>query len=231
MLLRKCMVEGVSNFIESKINGSVVNTDPFPFLYVENIFPEEYYNYINSLFPKFDELEDILSKPYKPVISDIESRYTLSMYSRETKYKEIQLKPFFQERVKLREFLYTDLVNFVANKLNINLPNFWDDDTRFVLDLSGYQKRPHTDHPKKVLSILIYMSESKCGTTLLKPKDSEFSDNYGSDHNYNQFIEVFDPPFKPNTLIAFPRTDKSFHCVKKLGQGEYRKAIHINIRT
>ena len=74
------------------------------------------------------------------------------------------------------------------------------------------------------------MSDSKCGTTILRPKRAGFCDPHGIDHRYDQFEEVFDPPFIPNALIAFQRTDTSFHCVKKVAEGEYRKAIHINIR-
>jgi hypothetical protein len=146
-------------------------------------------------------------------------------------YGDIDNYPYRRECIAMRRWFRDFLIPALANKLQIQLPEVWDDDTRFVLDLPGYIKRPHTDIPQKIFSVLIYMSNSSSGTTILRPKQSGFSDDYGYDHRFDEFETVFDPPFKPNSLIALARTDTSFHCVKKLGPGEYRKAIHINIRT
>lgn len=225
------MAKRLNEFVGRQIDGLVLNTNPFPFLYCENFFPQDYYKRIESIFPTDQYLTPINSKSYQTLDVLVESRYTLSIFNRVNCYDDIKGYPFEQQAIELRKWFRDFLVPSFANKLNIQLPEVWDDDTRFVLDLPGYFKRPHTDVPQKLFSILIYMSDSACGTTLLKPKQEGFSDDNGYDHKYGEFEEVFNPPFKPNSIIAFPRTDTSFHCVKKLNEGEYRRAIHINIRS
>ena len=227
------MLDNVSKFVDDKLQSTILHTNPFPYLYVSDFFPDDFYSKLECIFPDKKYLTNINDKSFKPLdpkAVPVHSRSTLTIFNREVGYTEIEGYPHKQQCIEFREWVSNFLVLKLAAKLQLNESN-WDDDTRFVLDQSGYEKRPHTDHPKKVFSVLIYMSESKCGTTLLKPKQLGFSDDYGYDHRFDQFDEVFNAPFKPNTLIAFARTDTSFHCVRKLGQDEYRKAIHINIRN
>lgn len=224
------MVDNLEQQVQARLDGSVVITEPFPFLYVEDIFPKNYYDKVNSIFPSKDQMSVIDSKKYKVLDKPLKERMTLTIFNRGSLYSELDNYPHKNKCIQIRQWFVNFLIPRVASKLSIRMPNVWDDDTRFVVDLPGYIKKPHTDIPQKIFSILIYMSESKSGTTILKPKQDGFSDDYGYDHKFEQFEEVFDPPFRPNCLIAFPRTDTSFHCVKKIGRDEYRKAIHINVR-
>ncbi len=224
------MANNLEQQVQARLDGSVVNTEPFPFLYVEDIFPKNYYYKVDSIFPSKDQMSIIDGKEYKVLDTPLKERMTLTMFNRGILYSELDNYPHKNKCIQMRQWLTNFLVPKVAAKLGIEMPDVWDDDTRFVVDLPGYVKRPHTDIPQKIFSILIYMSESKSGTTILKPKQQGFRDDYGYDHRFDEFEEVFDPPFKPNCLMAFPRTDTSFHCVKKIGRGEYRKAIHINVR-
>jgi hypothetical protein len=225
------MASRLESKVLERLDGSVLVTDPFPFVYADNFFPEDYYKRVESIFPTDEYLTPINSKEYKTLDTQVDNRLTLSIYSRMNGYGDIDNYPYRRECIAMRRWFRDFLIPALANKLQIQLPEVWDDDTRFVLDLPGYIKRPHTDIPQKIFSVLIYMSNSSSGTTILRPKQSGFSDDYGYDHRFDEFETVFDPPFKPNSLIALARTDTSFHCVKKLGPGEYRKAIHINIRT
>lgn len=223
------MDERVTQYVKQKIEGSVLVTDPFRCVYINNIFPDDFYKHIESIFPADEYLTTNSQKQYKTLDFVLKERKTLSMFNRMNGYDDLKGFPFVKESVELRRWFAFSLIPIVADKLQIQLGEC-DDDTRYVVDLPGYMKRPHTDVSQKLFSVLIYMSNSKCGTTILRPKERGLTDSRGIDHRYDQFEEVFDPPFVPNTLIAFERSDVSFHCVKKLGPNEYRKAIHINIR-
>lgn len=224
------MANNLEQYVKAKVDGSVLTTEPFPYLYIQDVFPSDYYSKVDSIFPEPQFLTPINSKEYQAIVTTLNERYTLTIFNRAILYGELDNYPHKSNAIQMRRWFADFLVPLIASKLNIQLPEMWDDDTRFVVDHPGYVKRPHTDIPQKILSILIYMSESRCGTTILKPKHQGFSDDFGYDHRFDEFDEVFDPPFRPNCLLAFPRTDTSFHCVKKIGQGEYRRAIHINIR-
>ena len=225
------MAEKLKQYLETKIEGSVVTTEPFPFLYIQDFFPEDFYQKLNSIYPSESLFTSLNDKLIKPLSIEIQGRSSVAIFSRETQYTELQNYKFRSHAIEFRKFCCDFLIPLLANKLNVSLPERYDDDTRFVLDREGYIKRPHTDHPSKVFSILVYMSHSKCGTTILKPNQEGFRDDYGYDHNFGDFQEVFDPPFQPNCLLAFERTDTSFHCVKRVTLGESRRAIHITVRS
>lgn len=220
----------LEEFIRNKVEGSVVATEPFPFLYIQDFFPKDYYRKLESIFPEDKYLTSINDKKYKPLDTVIVGRKTLTIFNSDITYQELEGYPFAKEARAFRKWSRDFLVPLIAYKLNVPMATSSWDDTRFVVDTEGYVKHPHTDNPQKLFSILIYMSNSKCGTTIVKPKDPDFKDSYGNDHKFGQFDMAFDPPFVPNALIAFPRTDTSFHCVRRLESGEYRRAIHINIR-
>jgi hypothetical protein len=222
-------MDDINQYVSKKVEGSVLATDPFPYLYINDIFPKPLYDHIESIFPTEEYLTTNNQKSYQTLDFTLKERKTLGIFNRLSGYSDLENYPYATECINLRRWFRDFLIPTIAKKLQVELPTC-DDDTRFVLDLPGYLKRPHTDIPQKIFSILIYMSHSKCGTTILRPKQNGFSDSEGYDHKYAQFEEVFNPAFVPNALLAFPRTNTSFHCVNKLGEGEYRRAIHINIR-
>lgn len=223
------MDDRVNQYVKEKVEGSVLVTDPFPYLYIQDILPNDFYNYINSIFPEDNYLTSNDEKQYKPLTKVLKERRTLAIFNRSVKYNELNGYPYAKECIELREWFYSFVIPLIAEKLCIEL-SLWDDDIRFVVDTENYLKRPHTDIPNKKFSMILYMSNSESGTTVLTPKKVGFMDDFGYDHRFDEFNEVFTAQFVPNALFAFKRTDTSFHCVKKLRKGEYRKAIHINVR-
>lgn len=223
------MAEDIKQYIVDKVEGSVTNTDPFPFLYIQDFFPTNFYNQLEKTFPSTSQLMDIIDKPYKPVTGNVTNRSTFSIYNRQIGYQEIKNYEHKQQCIDFRLLVHTVLIPSISNKLQITLPPDWHDDVRFVYDTGGYHKYPHTDHPKKIMSILIYMSYSRCGTVIVKPKQRDFSDSEGDHYPFENFDQIFDPPFIPNALIAFPRTNTSFHCVDNLDIDEQRKSIQISV--
>lgn len=223
------MDDRVNQYVKQKVEGSVLVTDPFPYLYINDILPNDFYNHVVSLFPEDKYLTSNGDKQYKALTKVLKERRTLAIFNRFIKYGELDNYPHAKQCIELREWFYSFLIPLVANKLEVKL-TLWDDDTRFVVDTENYLKRPHTDVPNKLFSMILYMSNSNSGTTVLTPKKIGFSDDFGYDHRFDEFNEVFTAQFVPNALFAFKRTDTSFHCVRKLSRGEYRKAIHINVR-
>lgn len=82
-------------------------------------------------------------------------------------------------------------------------------------DLPGYALGPHTDSPSKVISALLYLpeSESNSGTVFYTPKRESFRCPGGPHYPFELFDVHSVMPYQPNTLVAFLKTDKSFHGV------------------
>lgn len=109
-------------------------------------------------------------------------------------------------------------------------------DGLLVDDRCWYNITPHTDVPRRILSVLFYLAdddvnESSLGTTLYVPKDPKFTDPAGA----HQPREYFEPhttvAYYPNRALIFPRTDTSFHGVERIKNPDpNRKLVIFNLR-
>lgn len=86
-----------------------------------------------------------------------------------------------------------------------------------VRDSAGYSLGPHTDTPKKVISVIFYLADDdshpEFGTSVYVPK-GPMTDPTGKHHDRDGFTLVKTAPYAPNSMFAFKRTDNSFHGVE-----------------
>jgi hypothetical protein len=92
------------------------------------------------------------------------------------------------------------------------------DEALLVQDTTRYQLGPHTDAPRKVVTLLFYLppdeSQRHLGTSIYLPKDRDFRCPGGPHHPHDRFDRVWTMPFLPNSLFAFFKNDVSFHGVE-----------------
>jgi hypothetical protein len=85
---------------------------------------------------------------------------------------------------------------------------------------TGYFLGPHTDLSTKLVVLLIYLvpddSRQHLGTSLYRPKNPEFTCPDSTHYPFEDFIRVKTAPYRPNSLLAFERSDRSFHGVEPL---------------
>lgn len=106
--------------------------------------------------------------------------------------------------------------------------------TRLVRDRAGFALRPHTDPPERVISTLIYLPRSaahpELGTSLYLPNDPEMTCPGGVEHDPALFDRAATIPFRPNTLLAFPKTPACFHGVEAaIGPGGRRDLLLFDL--
>ena len=219
-------MDKLNNYVTEVINGSVLNTDPFPYVYIENIFPQEFYDELCLLAPQNDELTlagaNTNSKMHTAVVK---SRYTYTLL-----FNDISLLPNGNRLNEIVDWFKYFLMPTIGKKIQIN----YDVELNslrgaFVRDEVGYRKKPHTDHPNKLFTMLLYMSDHPTSTTILKPKQQDFIDPEGNDQNYELFKEVVSYPFKSNSALILTRMDNSFHCVNEVTSSLPRRALHLHI--
>lgn len=99
---------------------------------------------------------------------------------------------------------------------------------RLVVDSPGYRLGPHTDDPKKVLSLIFYLTDKvkDVGTVLYAHEDPGFTSDGKVHFPLDGFTRVKKVPFLPNSMMGFARTDKSFHGVEKIS--DYRYTLLYN---
>ena len=98
-----------------------------------------------------------------------------------------------------------------------------------VRDHTNYSIGPHTDSPSRLLSLLFYFprddSLSHLGTSIYMPKDPQFSCIGGPHYKPNNFDRVQTMPYRPNSLFAFMKNDKSFHGVEPIADQDIQRDL------
>lgn len=108
-------------------------------------------------------------------------------------------------------------------------------DGLLISDRTTYRINPHTDMPHREVTVLYYMPEDesqiKYGTSFYRPKKAGFECPQGLHHDRDLFDEVVRLEFLPNRMMAFIRTNTSFHGVEPIeDEGVDRHLLIYNLR-
>ncbi len=187
--------EGMDERVARKIDEAEICLDPFPHIYVEDIFPEEYYPHMQ--FPD----------DYKPLA---ESRATTSLYpDRETA---------IARTCPLGDYVATALIEKFERVLPPKTELWYE--RFFCRDSVGYSIGPHIDNIGKYLSALFYIPKAvvpESGTSLYSPLKHSFIGDRRKPYKLEEglFERIKQVEFQPNTLFAFPNMDHAFHGLEK----------------
>jgi hypothetical protein len=215
--------------------------DPFPYVLIDGIFPEPYYRRMLENFPA--------EEAFLPI--DEEGRVSKGAY------KERSIVPFDPESLKRvpspqRDFwdefgswLYSDLfvsawVKKFAKVLDYRLQRICSDgaplqvrsDALLVRDHTNYAIAPHTDAPHRLISFLFYMPKDEAlkayGTSFYRPKDKDLVCWGDKHHTFEPFVRTGTMEFLPNRLVAFPKTERTFHGVEAIREHGIKRNLVIN---
>jgi hypothetical protein len=195
---------------------------PYPHFFIEDVFPKDYYDTIQANIP--DPSVMIPIEQARPVqgykerfvldLSDEKHRATLPQQQRDFwvefsswlcsgRFAGLALQkfqPYLQQRFK-----------------NGPQPQYHNE-ALLVEDITKYSLGPHTDSPRKAITMLFYLpkdlSQAHIGTSIYVPKDPNFKCPGGPHYGFDPFVRLHTMPFKPNSLFVFVKTDNSFHGVE-----------------
>ena len=99
-------------------------------------------------------------------------------------------------------------------------------ESQFIRHRAGYFLGPHSDLFTKLVVLLIYLapdeSAAHLGTSLYRPKDPNFTCPNSTHYPFSDFVKVKTAPYKPNSLLAFFRSDVSFHGLEPLSESDVK---------
>ena len=215
------------------IANAPLQSYPFPHMYVRNVFPADFYRRLREHIPPREHFRTLTS--LKRVFGAYpESRLVLPIAPEPVSELEEPYRSFWKETGKW--LLSDDLLDFMLDIFEPLMPNAsksglegYRHEALLVQDYSTYKLDPHTDSPRKVLSVLFYLppdeSLSHLGTAIYVPKDRNAVSD-GSSHLPREDFEcVCTMPFVPNSMFAFVRTPKSFHGVEPIAEHEPRRDL------
>ena len=243
------------DYILDKIKKAEIKEDPFEHMFINNIFPDKYFEELLKNLPKKNDYTAI-NKTGK-----VKSNYSAERYVFDLTYDSIgklknAKKNIFDELLKVFtspiffnevcKVFQKPLINRISNFSDYEKETFGNKNFQYsirsslVKDLQKYKLGVHTDTVNKLLTFLFYIpkdsTHSNLGTTLYKPKkgvDIVIGEkgNYhaGLAETENNFNVVTTLPFIPNSLLLFPRSNQSFHGVEEINsEGFERNLLLLN---
>lgn len=221
-------MNAVKSHVLDQIAKTPLVTSPFPYMYMTEVFPEEYYSTLLEKLPG-DEAYKKYHPPYEARLS-IELKPDSALTENE----------FWKEAVS---FLSSDDFLFaMASKFGEHIPKVYSGRREFVephrsgknvsignrliltRDYANYAISPHTDAPPKFITGLLYLardnSMTNFGTSIYAPKDGKFkqwgANRFQDAHlPYEDFTLLETMSYRPNSAIFFLKTDNSFHGVER----------------
>ncbi len=229
--------------VELAVTYRMANTPmrhfPYPHLYVEEVFEPAYYEEILAHLPSDEALRSITAtgrtgnlyderhilKFITENLIDLPSDQAafwagFNSWMRSARFQGFLMslfKPFVDQR--LQRIMEMNQVTSVqtANELLM------------VRDHTNYSIGPHTDSPARLLSLLFYLprddSLSHLGTSIYMPKDPKFTCLGGPHYHRDAFDRIHTMPYKPNSLFAFLKSDKSFHGVEVIADQDVKRDL------
>lgn len=206
-----------------RLREAHVELDPFPHYYLENVFPEDYYRELLRNLPSTEVYENLYE------VTDLKLDHFRHRNQRDmnvgwTERLPRELQPFwnsFNEWFLGPELAQAALQSFSTIRAS------WPEasvESQFIRHRAGYFLGPHSDLYTKLIVLLIYLAPDKSaehlGTSLYRPKDPAFSCPDSKHYAFEDFIRVKTAPYRPNSLLAFVRSDISFHGLEPLSTGD-----------
>ncbi|MES2121502.1 MAG: hypothetical protein V4492_01845 [Chlamydiota bacterium] len=235
------MDDNIFQHVLDRVANAAVSDAPYPHFFVENVFPEEFYQTLLAHLPSPD-LMTSLAQTEKVTKGFYLDRFITSLGEEEL----LQL-PFDQFLFwsPVAQFLNSEpwismllnkfaepLKNRFASQLgNINFTST----AELLCDKTNYSIGPHTDHPVRVLTLLFYFPEttqqSHMGTSIYRPKEKTFECEGFTHYPAERFERIYTAPFLPNSLFGFFKNTHSFHGVEPITEtGVERRLMNYYLR-
>jgi hypothetical protein len=231
-------------FVLYQIANAPVLRHPFTHLFIQPIFPEDTYQRLRASLPPLEWMRPIDDTGAVKVVDDTEKkivsqaypgRYIADVAEIEERAQAAGAPPFWSEFAgwlmsnRFRKLLLQKFGPDITQRFGPDAGIATEIDARLVRDFTDYAIGPHTDTPRKLLSLLFYLpgndSLSHLGTSIFAPQDPAFRCEGNRHHSFDGFRKVASMPFVPNALFAFFKTDRSFHGLDQINEGAVQRDL------
>ncbi len=204
-----------------RVGNAPVQHYPFPHLYVRDVFPAAYYAELQRNLPdprRMRTLEEARGTRGYP------ERFVMPIDGEQREGMAGAQAAFWRELWRwmlggrLGHVVLQKFAPVIEQRLkgveNVEIV----DEALLVHDRTRYSLGPHTDSPRKLVSVLFYLPDDERlaahGTSIYLPKEPGFTCEGRKHHPFEGFERLATMPFLPNSLFAFAKTDNSFHGVE-----------------
>lgn len=218
-----------------QIANAPIREYPYAHIYVENIFPDDFYAAMRASWPDQSALITIADTG-RVAKGAYPERFVMPFKQAEIDKLDEAHRPFWNELASwlITQRFLTAMIDkfepYAKARFGDELYEcVFENDALIVRDLTNYSIGPHTDSPSRLLSMLFYCPQDEThkhlGTSLYVPRDPAFRCAGGPHYPHALFHKVRTMEYKPNSLFAFVKSDCSFHGVEPIGDCDVLRDI------
>ena len=223
----------LSDHFAGVLERTEVRRDPSPHMYLEDVFPEDFYETMTT---------------HLPVKSDVYKGWAIGKTAGRTHYQQRKqiyihnremLERFDLGSPEVREFWLNFQTWFMSRELQELMLNPFDAELRerfggevlpsdgqvvtngmINFHEAGYFIGPHPDTKDRIVTAIFYLAEDGApedmGTHFYRPKDPAY--NSVRHGEFSDFDRVSTAPYRRNTAVLFLRTPRSYHGVEPISE-------------
>jgi hypothetical protein len=233
----------VEEHVRYHIANAEVRPYPFPHFYVRPVFPEPFYKQLLERLPPTTIMKNISEAGRVGQKNDAgradaaasQPRWITDLATIEEHEEKSGNDGFWRSFSSW--LLGTEFQQLIMSKFRVGISERFgagsklatDVEARFVRDFTKYSIGPHTDMPRKLISLLFYVAKDEVlrdtGTSLFVPRDPAFSCDGTRWYKFKSFKKTATMEFVPNALFAFLKTDRSFHGVEEINHPQVERNV------
>ena len=209
-----------------QIANARIREFPYPHIYVENVFPEDFYAALRKNWPDASAFVPLGDTGRVPKGAYPE-RFVLPVTAEAIGTLTAERRGFWSEFAAWfggQNFCMSMIDKFapyVRARLGDDMDRCsYSADALAVRDLTNYSIGPHTDAPHRLITMLFYCpaddSRAHLGTSIFWPLKADFRCPGGPHYPFSWFKKITTMPYKRNALFAFFKDESSFHGVEPI---------------
>lgn len=227
--------EAVKAHVNQRIASMDIQKTPYPHFSVTNLFPDAYYRLMMAMKPDNEELicldETGRAKGYpERFVMHLDDHLDNLQNPLKRQFWERHREWFCSQDLMVtmvRKF-YDELMARGLRSLNI------ESEAMFMRDFAGYSIGPHTDSPKRLITMMVYLPDdadhAHLGTSVYAPRDVSLLTAGAAHHTFDHFNQVGTANYLPNSAFGFLRGDNSFHGVEPMRENYQRDTMVYIVR-
>lgn len=212
-----------------KVGNVPLSMFPYPHFYIPEIFPADFYRQLQQNLP---DPEVMIPIEKARQLKGYKERFVLGFDDENLKALPEPKRKFWEDMHgwmvggRFASLVLRKFDSFIRQRFEGQSIQFYDE-LLLVQDITNYDLGPHTDAPRKVVTMLFYLppdnSQMHLGTSMYVPNNPDFRCPGGPHHKRGDFSRLHTMPFAPNSMFAFFKTDNSFHGVEPVLDPETRR--------
>jgi len=222
-------------YVMYQVANAPIREYPYPHLYIDSIFPADFYAAVRANWPSADQLVSLADTGRVPDGAYSE-RFIMPLGSPLVDALPEPKKTFWKDAAAW--MLQGTFLNGMLGRFESQLKKRFGaalgevefvPEVLVVRDHTNYRLGPHTDSPRKVLSVLFYCPDDESmkhlGTSIYAPVDPAFRCDGGPHYPFENFRRIATMEYKPNALFGFFKTDHSFHGVDPIRDEQVQRDV------